>query len=85
MVNLKYKSANQQIRVCVWKVFLLFVGDSYTGDNPPLAPPPPVEGETGEIGMSEEVGVISCPVEYLHFGGRKAEGSGSWRQKGRKG
>ncbi|NEN88311.1 MAG: hypothetical protein F6K48_05025 [Okeania sp. SIO3H1] len=52
MVNLKYKSANQQIRVCVWKVFLLFVGDSYTGDNPPLAPPPPVEGETGEIGMS---------------------------------
>ncbi|WP_293080628.1 hypothetical protein [Okeania sp. SIO3B5] len=25
--------------------------------------------------------VISCLVEYLHFGGRKAEGSGSWRQK----
>ena len=29
--------------------------------------------------------IISCPVEYLHFGGGKAEGSGSWRQKERKG
>ncbi|NEP88518.1 MAG: hypothetical protein F6K18_17710 [Okeania sp. SIO2C2] len=28
------------VRVCVWKVFLLFVGDSYTGDS-----------YTGEMGM----------------------------------
>ncbi|NES79044.1 MULTISPECIES: hypothetical protein [Okeania] len=26
-----------------------------SGDNPPLAPPPPVEGKTGEMGIIEEV------------------------------
>ena len=35
-------------------------------------------GETGEL-------LISCPVEYLHFGGGKAAGAGGWRQKERKG
>ncbi|NEN91601.1 MAG: hypothetical protein F6K48_22930 [Okeania sp. SIO3H1] len=41
---------------------MLFVGDSYTGDNPPLAPPPP---RRGEMGMSEEVGAKFCPKIVL--------------------
>ncbi|NET27587.1 MAG: hypothetical protein F6K01_20035 [Okeania sp. SIO1I7] len=39
---------------------MLFVGDSYTGDNPPLAPPPP---RRGEMGMSEEVGAGVLPQD----------------------
>ncbi|NET15506.1 MAG: hypothetical protein F6K08_23060, partial [Okeania sp. SIO1H6] len=33
-----------------------------TGDNPPLAPPPP---RRGEMGMSEEVGVRIVRVIFL--------------------
>ncbi|WP_293123720.1 hypothetical protein [Okeania sp. SIO1I7] len=32
-----------------------------TGDNPPLATSPSQEGKTGEMGMSEEVGVRIFP------------------------
>ncbi|NEN89467.1 MAG: hypothetical protein F6K48_11400 [Okeania sp. SIO3H1] len=35
------------IRVCVWKVFLLFVGESYTGDNPPAGPSQPTPSQEG--------------------------------------
>ncbi|NET22277.1 MULTISPECIES: hypothetical protein [Okeania] len=49
----------------------LFAG---VGDNPPLAPPPPRRGrtESGEVGISEEVGVrivprLFCPNIYSGF------------------
>ncbi|NEO51925.1 MAG: hypothetical protein F6K54_01755 [Okeania sp. SIO3B5] len=37
-----------------------------------------------EAGGRRKEKVISCSVEYLHFGGRKAAGAGGRRQKGRK-
>ncbi|NEP88112.1 MAG: hypothetical protein F6K18_15450 [Okeania sp. SIO2C2] len=47
------------------KSLLVGVGDrrQETGDNPPLTPT--VEGKTGEMGMSEEVGAKFCPLIFL--------------------